>query len=316
MESEKRQNVVIVLVGPTGVGKTHLSELLAEQLPVEIVSADSRQIYRYMDIGTAKPPKELLLRIPHHFIDILNPDQYYSAGEYGKDARQRIKEIFQRKHVPLIVGGSGLYLRALLEGFFENDVRNQKIRESLEERLRREGPQSLHRDLQKVDPESARRIHPNNSQRIIRALEVYLASGVPLSRLQQKKLPPPSFSALKFGLTRERKKLYADINRRVETMFQQGLIQEVSRILGMGYEKNLNSLNSVGYKEVIQYLEGELDYDTCVELVKRNSRRYAKRQYTWFRADPEIQWIEVEDEADFRRAANLIVQEYRKRISS
>jgi len=312
MSAEKRHKIVLVVVGPTGVGKTRLSKLLAEQLPVEIVSADSRQIYRYMDIGTAKPSPELLKRIPHHFINILNPDQYYSAGEYGQQARRVIEEIFARERVPLVVGGSGLYIRALLEGFFQHDVRNEKIRESLEHRLREEGSQSLYRDLQKVDPVSAGRIHPNNSQRIIRALEVYLAGGVPLSRLQEKKLPPPDFTPLKFGLTRERKKLYQDINRRVEEMFRRGLIQEVSRILGMGYEKNLNSLNSVGYREVIAYLEGEIDYETCVELVKRNTRRYAKRQYTWFRADPEIRWLEVEREEDFTRAAQEIVDAYRK----
>ncbi len=304
------REVVLVLVGPTGVGKTYLSTLIAEKLPVEIVSADSRQVYKNLDIGTAKPPLEIRKKIPHHFVDVLEPDQYFSAGEYGKQARCVIDEILSRKKIPLIVGGSGLYIKALLEMFFEEDIRDFKIRESLQERLKQEGPAALHKDLQKVDPESAKKIHPNDSQRILRALEVYLACGIPLSSLQHKKLPPPSFKALKFGITKNRKTLYSEINKRVEQMFQQGLLFEVAHLLEMGYEKNLNSLNTVGYKEVIQYLEGQITYDKCVELVKRNSRRYAKRQYTWFNADKEIIWLSVDKEEQYHQAAQKIVDIY------
>lgn len=312
MPSPQSKKVVLAIIGPTAIGKTHLSGLIAEALPVEIVSADSRQIYRHMDIGTAKPDPEFLKRVPHHFISILEPDRYYSAGEYGKDARRVIAEIFERGKVPLVVGGSGLYLKALFQGFFESDVRDFTIRKSLEQRLKTEGPAALHRDLQKVDPVSAGRIHPNNSQRILRALEVYLASGKPLSRLQRQKMAPPDFQPLKFGLTRERQALYAAIDRRVEEMFRRGLIGEVARLLEMGFEKNLNSLNSVGYREVIRFLEGEINDDECVALVKRNSRRYAKRQYTWFRADADIEWLTVETPADFPAARDRILSEYRE----
>ena len=312
MNSHPFPKIVLVIVGPTAVGKTFLSSLIAEKLPVEIVSADSRQIFKYMNIGTAKPPGEILKAIPHHFVDILEPNQEYSAGQFGVEARRVIAEIFQRKHVPLVSGGSGLYIRALLEGFFDNDVKNEKIRESLENRLEEEGLEALYRNLQKVDPEAAQKIHPHNSQRIVRALEVYLASGQRLSELQKKKLPPPDFIALKFGLVKERSALYRDINERVEQMFREGLLAEVARILGMGFEKNINALNTVGYKEVIRFLEGQITFEECVELIKRNSRHYAKRQLTWFRADPEIRWMTVNNPEDYQRVADKIVRIYQR----
>lgn len=310
MTAPNRPKIVLILVGPTAVGKTRMGTLIAEKLPVEIVSADSRQVFQYMDIGTAKPSKEILRLIPHHFIDILKPDEHYSAGIFGSQARKVIDEIFSRKKVPLVVGGSGLYIKSLLSGFFGEDVRDEKIRESLHKRLETEGSDSLHRDLAKVDPEAAQKIHPQNSQRLVRALEVYLASGMKISDLQKRSLPPPSFAVLKFGLIKNRLKLYQDINDRVERMFQDGLLAEVAHILDKGYESNLNSLNTVGYKETIEYLNGKLDFDECVEQIKRNSRHYAKRQLTWFNADPEIQWLEVETQEDFETAAGEIVTSY------
>ncbi len=314
MDSHASPKIVLVIVGPTAVGKTFLSTLIAQELPVEIISADSRQIYKYLNIGTAKPSREILENIPHHFIDMLEPDQDYSAGQFGNDARAVITQVFRRNRVPLVLGGSGLYIRALLEGFFENDVKNEKIRESLEHRMKEEGLEALYRDLQRVDPAAAGKIHPHNSQRIIRALEVYLASGQRLSELQKKKLPPPDFTALKFGLVKERSTLYRDINNRVDQMFREGLLAEVARILGMGFEKNLNALNTVGYKEVIRFLEGEIPFEECVELIKRNSRHYAKRQLTWFRADPDIRWMSVDRPEDFPRVAGEIIRSYREEV--
>jgi tRNA dimethylallyltransferase len=300
--------LAIVLVGPTGAGKTELSILIASEIPVEIVSADSRQIYKYMDIGTAKPSNQILSEIRHHFINILEPDQNYSAGQFGLQARAVIDEIFQGNRTPLIVGGSGLYIKALLNGFFEGDVRDEKIRKSLEKRLVREGSQSLYEELVKLDQAAAMKIHPNNSQRIIRALEVCLAANEKFSDLQRKKLPKLNFRVLKFGINKPRAQLYDDINRRVDQMFSDGLVEEVSGLLDRGYKKSLNSLNSVGYKEVIDYLEGSIDFETCVDLVKQNSRRYAKRQLTWFRADHGIKWFSIPDKIDLPKVAKQISQ--------
>jgi len=300
--------LAIVLVGPTGAGKTELSILIASEIPVEIVSADSRQIYKYMDIGTAKPSNQILSEIRHHFINILEPDQNYSAGQFGLQARAVIDEIFQDNRTPLIVGGSGLYIKALLNGFFEGDIRDEKIRNSLEKRLAREGSQTLYEELIKLDRTAAMKIHPNNSQRIIRALEVCLAANEKFSDLQRKKLPKVNFRTLKFGINKPRAQLYEDINRRVDQMFNDGLVEEVSGLLDRGYKKSLNSLNSVGYKEVIDYLEGSIDFETCVDLVKQNSRRYAKRQLTWFRADHGIKWFSIPDKTDLPKVAKQISQ--------
>ena len=314
MVAAAKNKVAIVLVGPTGVGKTALSVQLADEIPVEIISADSRQIFKYLNIGTAKPSDEILARIPHHFIDMLEPDENYSAGQFGLQAREVIEQIFQREKIPLIVGGSGLYLKALLDGFFEGDVRDERIRNSLERRLEEEGSEPLYNDLVKLDKTAAAKIHPNNGQRIIRALEVCLTADAKFSDLQKKKLPDPDFTVLKFGINKPRSQLYADIDRRVDQMFENGLLAEVVGILERGFEKNLNSLNSVGYKEVIDYLEGNLDFETCVKLIKQNSRRYAKRQLTWFRADDKIRWFMLDDKMGFREISRQIIKTYQSTI--
>lgn len=307
-----KEKLVPILAGPTGVGKTELSIILANQLNSEIVSADSRQIYKYMNIGTAKPPRPILEKTQHHFIDMLEPDKRYSAGQYGLDARNVIRDIFKKSRTPLVVGGSGLYIKALTEGFFRGDVHDSPIRRKLMNKLQKEGTGALFNDLMKIDPDSAVDIHPNNGKRIIRALEVYLASGEKLSELQRRKVPQPDFRFIKFGLTMDRNKLYERINLRVDKMFELGLIEEVKAILEKGYPENLNSLNSVGYKEVIQYLNGESDLETCVSEVKKNSRRYAKRQLTWFRADADIQWYTVDPEHPISEIASKIHGKYRE----
>ncbi|NUQ40497.1 MAG: tRNA (adenosine(37)-N6)-dimethylallyltransferase MiaA [Calditrichaceae bacterium] len=304
---------VLVILGPTGSGKTALSEAIAGKIPAEIVSADSRQIYRFMDIGTAKPPAALLRKIPHHFVDILNPDQDFSAGEYARAAREVVEQIFQRKKLPLVVGGSGLYIRALLEGFFKEDVKDPAIRAELERRLEREGIEPLYAELQRVDPAGAEKIHPRNARRVIRFLEVYYASGTPMSQIQQASPDPASFAALKIGLAVERKTLYARLNRRVEEMFEQGLAAEVRGILERGFSPESNALNSVGYKEVIAYLRGEIDLFTCKELVKRNTRRYAKRQMTWFRAEKNVHWIETGGEEGLSAPAERVLAKWLSR---
>ena len=301
---------IIVILGPTGVGKTDLSIQISKKFPVEIISADSRQLYKYLDIGTAKPSESVLKMVPHHFINMLNPDQYYSAGRFGRDARRKIEEIFERQKVPLVVGGSGLYVKALMEGFFEGELRNDNIRKSLQKRLEQEGSQPLYQDLLKIDEVTARRLHPHNGKQIMRALEVYLRTGELLSELQKKKMPAPDFQSLKFGLLKERQQLYEGIDRRVDQMFADGLLAEVARILEMDYDKSMNSLNTVGYKEVIRYIEGKIDYETCVNLIKRNSRRYAKRQLTWFRPEEDIRWYKIEKAEQFPGIASEIVELY------
>lgn len=313
MDSGKKK-LAILIAGPTGVGKTRLSEMVAEALPVEIVSADSRQIYKYMNIGTAKPGKKMLEKIPHHFVDILEPDRHFSAGDFGELARQTVREIFDRQRVPLIVGGSGLYIKALLEGFFSGDVRDLKIREELTRRMEKEGPEKMHRWLAEVDPASAAKIHPNNSQRILRALEVFLSSGQRLSDLQKNKLPDPDFETLRFALNSPRHLLYQRINQRVLEMIGEGLVEEVRQLLNRGYSPQLNSLNTVGYKEILRHFNGEISLQEAIELIQRNTRRYAKRQLTWFRADQELQWIEIQGLADLENACRIVVEQYNQRL--
>lgn len=301
---------VLVIAGPTGIGKTTLALELAEHIPTEIISADSRQIYRHMDIGTAKPTPEMRRKVRHHFIDILNPDQEYSAGQFGQDARIIVEEIARRKKFPLVVGGSGLYIRALLEGFFQEDVKDKQIREQLMNRLHQEGTQPLYQELLRVDPAAAAKTHPNNPRRVIRALEVYYAAGKPLSQLQASRKDPASFPYRFLALNMPRKQLYQRINERVERMFEQGLVEEIRSLLKMGYSPELNALNSVGYKEVIAYLNKEMNLFECKELVKQNTRRFAKRQLTWFRGQPNVQWVELTSSEDLSEIARRLINEH------
>jgi tRNA dimethylallyltransferase len=313
MLKRETHNPVIVLAGPTGVGKTEISLHITNWLPVEIISADSRQIYKKMDIGTAKPAKSILEQIPHHFVDYLDPAVDYSAGEFGIEARQKISEILKIGKIPLIVGGSGLYIRAVLEGFFEGELKDEKVRRTLKRRLQAEGPEKLYKELEKVDMPLAESTHPRNGKRIIRGLEVYQNTGKRLSDLHRKKpASPPDFGAMKFGLLRERSELYRRINQRVELMFREGFLEEVENLLNNGYDKQLNSLNTVGYKEAIDYLEGQTDLKTCIDLIKRNTRHYAKRQLTWFRAEDDIRWMMLEDETPMEEIAKRIVQKYQQ----
>lgn len=302
---------VLVLAGPTGVGKTGVSIQIANMINCEIVSADSRQIYRFMDIGTSKPSAEILEKIPHHFVNILDPDEDYSAGQYAKEAREVIGRVCERGKTPLVVGGSGLYIRALLNGFFGEDYRDESIRAQLNNRLENEGALSLYSELQRVDPQSAGQSHPNNMKRILRSLEVYYITGKPMSEIQKSGGDPAPFPWIKFGLSMEREDLYERINRRVDQMFKAGLIEEVQDLLKNGYSAELNSLNSVGYKEVIEYLDDNLDLEHCISLVKQNTRRYAKRQLTWFRREPDIHWVAIEKPANFAsKIAESVIRQY------
>jgi tRNA dimethylallyltransferase len=301
----------LAIVGPTASGKTALSILLAEKEGGEIISADSRQIYRYLDIGTAKPTPEELNRISHQFINILNPDQYYNAAEYGQQARAKIEELLKQNKQPILVGGSGLYIRAVIDGFFEGPGKNSEIREQLEHEAHTLGSEILFERLKKIDPISAAKMDPTKMRRVIRALEVYYTTGKPISNLhstQEIKIP---FEAVQFGLEWERKALYHRIERRVDGMLENGLIDEVRGLLEKGYSRGVNALNTVGYKEVFDFIDRKIAKEEMIRLIKQNTRRFAKRQLTWFRADKRIRWIPVNDETDWKEIAENIEKEFR-----
>jgi tRNA dimethylallyltransferase len=302
---------VLAIVGPTASGKTALSILLAEKLGGEIISADSRQIYRHLDIGTAKPTQEELTCAVHHFISILNPDQYYNAGEYGTQARTKIEELLKQNKQPILVGGSGLYIRAVIDGFFEGPGKNAEIREQLETEAQTLGSEILFERLKKIDPVSAAKMDVTKVRRVIRALEIYYTTGKPISDLhsvQEIKIP---FETVQFGLEWERKALYHRIERRIDEMIERGLIEEVRGLLDKGYSRDANALNTVGYKEVFDFLDGKITKDEMIRLIKQNTRHFAKRQLTWFRADKRIRWILVNDETNWSVIAELIKKEFR-----
>ena len=303
---------ILALVGPTASGKTSISLHLAGLLNGEIVSADSRQIYKYLDIGTAKPSAGDRRKVKHHFIDVLELGEYYSAGQYGQDARTIIGRIFGRGKLPILVGGSGLYVRAVIDGLFEGPGRDAEIRGQLMERLEAEDLASLLSTLKKVDPASAAKMREPTARRVIRALEVFYLSGRPLSELQARQAAKVEFTAIQFGLDWERKELYDRINQRVDRMISDGLVDEVRDLQKRGYDRRLNALNTVGYKEVFDYLEGSLSSHEMVALIKQNTRRFAKRQMTWFRADKRIQWIPMSKEKLSSNVADAIAEMFRR----
>jgi tRNA dimethylallyltransferase len=302
---------VLAIVGPTASGKTTLSILLAERLGGEIVSADSRQIYRYLDIGTAKPTPEELKRVAHHFINIFDPDRYYNAGDYGQQARANIQELLNQNKQPILVGGSGLYVRAVIDGIFEGPGKNSEIREQLETEAHTLGPEILFERLKKADPASAARMDATKMRRVIRALEVYYATGKPISDLHSNQEIKTPFEAVQFGLEWDRKTLYYRIERRTDEMIENGLIEEVRDLLEKGYSRGANALNTVGYKEAIDFIDGKITKDEMIRLIKQNTRHYAKRQLTWFRADKRIRWIPVNNGTDWNMIAGVIQKEFR-----
>jgi tRNA dimethylallyltransferase len=305
---------VLVLVGPTASGKTPISLRIAQQLNAEIISADSRQIYKFLDIGTAKPSLEDREKVKHYFVDELTPEQEFNAGEFGKRGREIIDDIFRRNNVPLVVGGSGLYVQSLIDGFFDGPSKDDELRQQLYARLHHDGAEVLLEELRAVDAESASKMLPSNTRRIVRALEVYKLTGVPISHWQNHKVKI-HFVPVFVGLEWERKLLYERINRRVDWMIDQGLIDEVKRLHSRGYSPDLNALQTVGYKEVFDYFNQKISYEHMKELIKQNSRRYAKRQLTWFRADKRIRWFEVNSETDLLEVAKKISDYFLLRIN-
>jgi len=286
-----------VILGPTCVGKTQISLKLADILKGEIVSFDSRQVYKLMDIGTAKPTKEEREKIRHHLIDLVFPGEKFTAADYGKKARETIRQIIKRNKQPIAVGGSGLYLKAMIEGFFQGPKADEKIRKRLEREAQELGGPHLFSRLKEVDPQAAKRIHPNDSVRIIRALEVYELTGKPISFWQREgSYEPSAMEFVKIGLNLERKELYQKINLRTEEMIAQGFLDEVKMLKKKGFTPKLKALKTVGYQELFDYLDGKLDLQEAIEKIKVNTRHYAKRQLTWFGKDKEIIWLDAEDD--------------------
>jgi tRNA dimethylallyltransferase len=300
---------LISIVGPTASGKSHLAILLAERLNGEILSADSRQIYRYLNIGTAKPSTEELQKIPHHFIDILDPSQSYNAGEFGLQARKKISDLIVKQRQPILVGGSGLYVRAVLDGFFNGPGKNSEVREQLEREAKKIGNEAMLEKLRTVDPISADTMSSSRLHRIIRALEVYQLTGKSISEHHTEQESTPPFLFIQFGLEWNRSTLYHRIDERVEWMLSAGLLKEVEALASKGFDKHLNALNTVGYKEAFEFLDHKIPYDEMKCLIQRNTRRYAKRQLTWFRADKRIVWLSVDEQTNEEKLVDQMIEE-------
>lgn len=289
-----------MLVGPTAVGKTAISLQIAKALNCEIISGDSMQVYRRMDIGTAKLPADEREGVPHHLIDILEPDEPFSVSLFQKLCTEKIAEIGARGKLPFIVGGTGLYVESVCYGYsFQGDSGDEAFRERMRKLALEQGSAALHARLAEVDPASASRIHPNDKRRIIRALEVYELSGKPFSELQAQTRGAPKVSPYRLcliGLTMEREKLYKRIEERVDAMIRDGLVEEVDALLKSGVPRDAVSMQGLGYKEIAAYLRGETDLPSAIEQLKRDTRRFAKRQLSWFRGMKDIVWVEKDAE--------------------
>ncbi len=292
---------LIIISGPTGVGKTDAAITAAQPLGAEIVSADAMQVYRHMDIGTAKPTQEQQRRVGHHLIDVVDPDEPFSAALFKEMAEARIGRLHQKGCPVFVVGGTGLYIKALTRGLFPAEGEDDAIREKLREEVETSGLDALYQRLRTVDPEAAQRIHPNDTYRIIRALEVHQATGQPISSLQRNHgFRDMGYRTLCIGLTLDRTILYDRIDKRVDLMLASGFLEEVRGLLDQGYPSTLKSMRSIGYRHVADHLEGRVTWDETVRLFKRDTRHYAKRQLTWFKADPDIEWMEPDQIDEMR----------------
>ncbi|HUB03101.1 MAG TPA: tRNA (adenosine(37)-N6)-dimethylallyltransferase MiaA [Terriglobales bacterium] len=296
--------LLVVVLGPTASGKTSLALALARRLGGEIISCDSVAMYRDFEIGTAKPTRAEREEIPHHLIDIVDPQAEVTAGDYARLARQALNDIIERGHLPIISGGTGLYLRALLEGLFAGPQRSEELRGWLRERADKRGANYLHRILRRLDPASAARIHANDIPKVIRAIEVSLAARRPMAELwQEGREPLTGFRILRFGLNPDREALYARINARARKMFDEGLIAETEKLLAK-YGGTARPLSSLGYKQAAQFLRGECDRQSAMLAAQQAHRNYAKRQVTWFRRETEVRWFAgFGDESAIQEAA-------------
>lgn len=309
----KNSDKVIVIVGPTCSGKTRLSLILAEKINGEIISADSRQVYKHLSIGTAKPTEEQLNSVKHYFVDELNPDEEFNADIFSRRANEIIRSLLGKKLTPIVVGGSGLYIKALIDGITKTIITDKSLREELLEARKIYGNEYLYNELKKIDPLSAERMLPQNWKRVIRAIEVLKLTGKPIWQHHLEDKSKPEFNYIQYGLLWDRKKLYQNIEQRVNLMISDGLVDEVKEILRLGYSKEINSLNTVGYKEIIDFIENKITFEQAVYLIKRNTRRYAKRQITWFKSDKRINWIEINSFNEIDEIAENILKDFYER---
>jgi tRNA dimethylallyltransferase len=288
---------VIVIIGPTASGKTKLSVELAKDIGGEIISADSMQIYKYMDIGTAKPDKEEKAGIQHYLMDEVYPDEEFSVARFKALALQYIDLVHEKNKVPIIAGGTGLYVNSLIYNIsFSETVSDWELRERLTKEAEEKGNEYIHNQLKQVDPEAAANIHPNNLKRVIRAIEVYTHTKKTISYHQEiSRQEPPRHRFIVIGLRSERQSLYDRINQRVESMIEKGLIQEVENLIERGYDKSTVAMQGIGYKEILLYLRKEISFQETVESIKKGSRNYAKRQITWFKRIEDVFWIDVDE---------------------
>jgi tRNA dimethylallyltransferase len=298
---------VVVIVGPTCSGKTKLGIELADELNSEIISADSRQIFKYLTIGTAKPSKKELSHVKHHLINTLDPSENYNVGLFEKDALKVLDELSKKNKLPVIVGGSGLYIKAIVDGIVDINS-DEELRDQLLKEREKYGNEFLYNKLKQIDKNAADTMLPQNWKRVIRAIEVYHLTGKSILEIHEKQKRNLNYLFYQFGLNWERETLYKNIEKRVDDMIENGLVEEVKNILRLGHDKKLNALNTVGYKEIISYLENEISLERAVELIKRNTRRFAKRQLTWFRRDKRINWIDIKSEADILSAKQQILK--------
>jgi tRNA dimethylallyltransferase len=304
-----RHPLLVAILGPTGSGKTALSLALATRFRGEIVNCDSVAIYREFSIGTAKPAVEEQARAPHHLFDCLDPQSFTTAGEYSRRTRAVLSEICEREDLPIIVGGTGLYLRALLEGLFPGPERSEELRERLRSIAAEKGPSYLHRILGRLDSAAAAKIHVNDVQKTIRAMEVSLAARRPMTeQWKSGRDALQGFRILRVGLDPDRTALYVRINGRVQKMFEAGLVEETAQLLKK-YGSSARPLSSIGYKQVVQLLEGEVNHETAVAAVQQAHRNYAKRQLTWFRREPDVNWFSgFGDDKDLQHRAIALIE--------
>jgi tRNA dimethylallyltransferase len=299
---------VVALVGPTAVGKSAVGLRVAQALGTEVLAADSRQVYRGMDIGTDKPTPEERRAVPHRLIDLVDPDQPFNVGLYRQHAADEIARLHRQGKLPLVVGGTGLYVRGLLRGLCEGPPADWTMRARLEEEARSQGAESLYLKLADVDPVAAQRLHPHDQVKIIRALEVHAYMSRTISGIHgAHRFADSPYAALMIGLLRERGELYRRIEERVDGMLARGLREETHRLLDRGYRPHLSAMRGVGYKQMAGYLLGDHDYEEAVRLLKRDTRRYAKRQLTWFRAEPAIHWVTITSEETVEQATARVL---------
>ena len=316
-EGSARPSPVVAIVGPTAVGKTEMAVEVALRLGGEVISADAMQVYRGMDVGTDKPTAEQRRGVVHHLIDVVDPDTPFSAACYRALAREALRAIQSRGALAIVCGGTGLYLRAFLDDQLPAAGFDPVVRARLEQQARRHGPAELHRRLQQVDPVSAARIHPNDARRIVRALELFELTGQPLSRLQaQSRQQARPLPTVWVGLTRPREVLYRRIEQRVERQLARGLVEETRRLLARGLGPGHTALQALGYKEMARYLRGELSFAQAVLLLKRSTRKYARRQWIWFKADPRIRWFDLCAAGSWQAAVEQVVLHIRQALEA